>query len=230
VNVIRRPPTFSPSFALTLATAILICGCRAEPASLKLHFLRGFVPGTHNVFATVPVAVALPKTRVTQGRFEAGAVFGPSGDVQRRMFVENFGRVLADALVSGLSYAGAKPTLLDTPPADHRPPSGAAFLMIVEPTDVEVNKHFGSRTTVHGRYFTMHSQVRLWVLLFDRAGHAIFSRQISGAEDEPPAPVGHEEFLPLETDPAESLSVALSRAVGALVLEPSILHALGKPR
>jgi hypothetical protein len=39
-------------------------------------------------------------------------------------------------------------------------------------------------------------------------------------EDEPPKPAGGEVFFPLETDPAESLSVALSRAIGALLVDP----------
>ena len=36
----------------------------------------------------------------------------------------------------------------------------------------------------------------------------------------PTNPVGAEVFLPLETEPVESLSVAMSRAVGNLILDP----------
>jgi hypothetical protein len=54
----------------------------------------------------------------------------------------------------------------------------------------------------------------------------LYSGEISGIESEPPNPVGGEVFLPLETLPAESLSVALSRAVGSLMLQAQFRRAL----
>ncbi len=62
--------------------------------------------------------------------------------------------------------------------------------------------------------------------LRNRDGQVIYSGEISGIENEPPNPVGAEVFLPLETEPVESLSVALSRAVGQLMLQPDFRAAL----
>ena len=74
--------------------------------------------------------------------------------------------------------------------------------------------------TIHGRYFTMSAVVRVKFTLKNRDGAVLYSGEINGLENEPPNPVGAEVFLPLETEPAESLSVALSRAVGLLMLQP----------
>jgi hypothetical protein len=68
--------------------------------------------------------------------------------------------------------------------------------------------------------------VRARITLSDRVGAVLYSGEISGIESEPPNPVGGEVFLPLETLPAESLSVALSRAIGSLMLQPQFRGSL----
>jgi hypothetical protein len=72
----------------------------------------------------------------------------------------------------------------------------------------------------------MRAVVRVKFELKNRDGAVLYSDEISGIENEPPNPVGAEVFLPLETEPAESLSVALSRAVGRLMLQPGFRDAL----
>jgi hypothetical protein len=72
----------------------------------------------------------------------------------------------------------------------------------------------------------MRAVVRVKYHLRNRDGAVLYSNEISGAESEPPNTVGGEVFLPLETEPAESLSVALSRAVGLLILDPKFRAAL----
>jgi hypothetical protein len=119
--------------------------------------------------------------------------------------------------------------IADAPPGAKAAPQGTDYLMNVEVARVGVEKRFGDDVTVHGRYFTMHSIVELHVMLVDGAGHNAASFAVSGAEDEPPAPVGAEIFLPLETEPEESLSVAMSRAAGALVLSPQFRAAIERP-
>ena len=79
---------------------------------------------------------------------------------------------------------------------------------------------------MHGQYFTMHALVRVKYELKNRDGAVLYSDDLSGIENEPPNPVGGEVFLPLETEPAESLSVALSRAVGLLMLQTGFRDAL----
>jgi hypothetical protein len=60
----------------------------------------------------------------------------------------------------------------------------------------------------------------------NRSGKILYAGEVMGVEQEPPAPVGNEVFLPLETEPVESLSVALSRAFGNLMIDPKFRAAL----
>lgn len=188
--------------------------------------MPGFVPGVQNVFAPVKVAIAPPGGRALQSQLEVGAVFESDGEIRLRLYTRDFGNLLARSLARGLEDAGLRPVALGAVPPGRTPPEGAQLLLVAQLEDLRVNQRFGAETTVHGRYFTMHSRIALRIEMFDRAGRMLFSGEVSGAEDEPPAPVGGEVFLPLETDPAESLSVALSRAIGAIILEPGIRRAL----
>ncbi len=135
-------------------------------------------------------------------------------------------RAFNDALLKGLADAGLMPVALDSSPGDGKPPEGSDFILNSELEQAVVNKRFGSLQTVHGQYFTMHAMVRVKYELKNRDGAVLYSGDLSGIENEPPNPVGGEVFLPLETEPAESLSVALSRAVGLLMLQAGFRDAL----
>jgi hypothetical protein len=219
-----------------VAAAILSCaGCQAgsqaqsqpepEPA-LKLHYLPGFVPGTRDLFAPAALAIAPPQGPFAQGRVKLGAIFNAEHRADRKLYAEDAGNLLTASLARGFADAGLKPAVLSATPSDHKPPLPAQFLLVTSLDRFQVDKLFHGETTIHGPYFTMHSLVQIGVELFDRDGHPVFSGSVSGAEDEPPPPVGGEVFLPLETEPSESLSVALSRAVGAIILEPGIRRVL----
>jgi hypothetical protein len=119
-----------------------------------------------------------------------------------------------------------RPVPLDSIPSDGKPPEGADFILTSDLEQFEVNKRFGPSQTIHGQYFSMRAVVRAKVTLSDREGNALYSGEISGIESEPPNPVGGEVFLPLETLPAESLSVAMSRAIGSLMLQQRFRNAL----
>ncbi len=155
-----------------------------------------------------------------------GSIFNAERKTDRRLYAEDAGKTLAESLARGFADAGLKPAALNVAPPDHKPPPSAQFLLVTSLDRFQVDKLFHGGVTVHGPYFTMHSLVRIGVELFDRDGHTLFSGIVSGAEDEPPPPVGGEAFLPLETEPPESLSVALSRAVGAIIREPGIRRVL----
>jgi hypothetical protein len=208
--------------------ALLLCaGCRRAEPSLVLHYLPDFVPGTQNVLAPTAIAIAPPGGLANEPRIEVGAVFAPDGTIQRKLYAADLETLLARSLAQGLRDAGLKPVLIAAMPADYRPPAGAAFMLITRLDAIEVNKRFGAELTVHGRYFKMRARVRISLELCDRSGRKVLVDQVTGVEDEPPVPVGGEVFLPLETDPAESLSVALSRAIGAIILLPEMRRLLG---
>ncbi len=184
------------------------------------------MPGSQNVFRPVKIAVPSTTSSLGSGDTEVGRIYRSDGNAQTVLTVSEPERVFTDALVTGLAGAGLKPMPLDSNPGDEKPPEGSDFILTSELEQFEVNKRFGASQTIHGQYFSMRAVVRAKVTLSDRTGAELYSGEISGIESEPPNPVGGEVFLPLETIPAESLSVALSRAIGSLMLQPQFRSAL----
>ncbi len=179
-----------------------------------------------NVFRPVGVGVAPLTGEMASGRYEIGAVYRADGTPQRQLFVRDVRDTVTNAIEQCLEDAGLKPVALDSTRVDGGLPDGVDWLLRAELTALTSNKRFGGRDTVHGKYFTMESLVRLKFALQNRDGATLLKFETLGAQREPPEPVGKEEFLPLETEPAESLSIALSKAVGALILDPKLREVL----
>ena len=208
-----------------MAAVLVLAGCKPH-AHLNVHYLPDFVPGSQNIFRPAKIAVTPTAGSVGTGEHQAGAIYNADGTVQTPLLVADVARLFSDALVKGLTDAGLVPVALDSNPGDSKPPEGSDFILSSELEQLDVNKRFGANQTIHGQYFTMSSVLRVKYELRNRDGVVIYSGDVSGTENEPPNPVGAEVFLPLETDPAESLSVALSRAVGQLMLQPAFRDAL----
>ncbi|HYL58341.1 MAG TPA: hypothetical protein VEU51_05680 [Candidatus Acidoferrales bacterium] len=207
------------------ALAIVASGCLPR-TRLAVHYLPGFVPGSQNIFSPVKIGVPPTAGSFSSGACDVGSIYDVSGAAQTRLSVADPTRVFSDALVKGLKGAGLEPIALDSMPSHGVPPEGSDFILISRLEKFEVDKRFGAEETVHGQYFSMTAEVRAKFELRSRSGDVLYAGVIAGLEDEPPAPVGREVFLPLETEPAESLSVALSRAVGRLIIEPKFRAAL----
>jgi hypothetical protein len=228
VRSINRLGVLNHKRALTLA-ALIVCavwsaGC-GSPEPLKVHYLPGFVPGSEHIFHPAHIGVYPAQGTLAQGQFRVGAIYSASGASQRLLYIDDFGALVTRAVMNALEEAGLQPVLVNSrSPA--RLPDGVDYLLVTTIDRVSVIKRFGSRMTVHGQYFTMASQVKLSFELYSRASPVLFKSAVAGNEEEPPAPVHHEEFLPLETDPGESLSVAMSRALGALMIQPGFQEAL----
>jgi hypothetical protein len=210
---------------VALALALALTGCKPR-TRLELHYLPGFVPGSQNVFAPAKIAVLPTTGNFGAGVSEVGAIYAPDGTVMTPLAVSDAAGAFNRALIQALGDAGLAPVALSSNPAGGRPPEGSDFILSSELERLEVNKRLGANWTIHGQYFTMSAVVRARFELRSRDGALLYSGEISGLEDEPPSPVGAEVFLPLETEPAESLSVALSRAVGTLMVQPAYRDAL----
>jgi hypothetical protein len=207
-----------------VALALALTGCKPR-ARIELHYLPDFVPGSQNVFR--PAKIAVPPTSGNfGGDSEAGMIYAADGTVQTPLLVADAAQVFNHALLKGLADAGLIAIPLDSNPDDGKPVEGSDFILTSELEQLEVNKRFSNEETIHGQYFTMRAVVRVNYQLKNRDGAVLYSNEITGIESEPPNPVGAEVFLPLETEPAESLSVALSRTVGLLMLEPGFRGAL----
>jgi hypothetical protein len=193
---------------------------------VDLRYLPGFVPGSQHVFR--PASIAVPPTTEDPAAADSdlGAIYAADGTTQASLAISDASGKFNKALIKGLADAGLVPVALGSNPVSGKPPQGSDFILYSNLERIEVNKRFGAKMTVHGQYFTMMAVVRAKFELRNRDGAVLYAGEISGLENEPPTPVGGEVFLPLETEPAESLSVALSRAVGLLMLEPGFRDAL----
>jgi hypothetical protein len=208
-----------------MALGLALSGCR-QGTRIDLHYLPDFVAGSQNIFRPVKIAVPPTTGSVDSGNYQVGSIYDAAGTLQTPLVVADAPRTFNNALLKGLADAGLVPVALDSNPADGKPPGGSDFILTSELEQIEVSKRFEARQTIHGQYFTMRALVRVKFELRNRDGVVLYSGEISGIENEPPSPVGAEVFLPLETEPAESLSVALSRSVGLLMIQPKFRDAL----
>ena len=204
--------------AILIAAALALAGCKPR-ATLALHYLPGFVPGSQNIFRPAKIAVPPTTSDIGVSDYQVGSIYADDGNIKAPLQVRNADRTFNDALIRGLRDAGLVPVALDSNP-DGKPPEGSDFILNSDLKQLELNKRFSPNWTIHGQYFTMNAIVRVKYELKNRDGDVLFSGEINGTETEPPNPVGAEIFLPLETEPAESLSVAMSRAVGLLIVDP----------
>lgn len=200
--------------------ALLMLAACAPREELKIHFLTGFVPGTRAIFLPAAIGVAPVGGDLATANHDVGYIYNASGEIEKRLSVSAGGAILGQALMASLEDSGLKPIALPARIEPNELPRGVDVMLICDIEEVATQKRFGAQQTIHGQYFTMTSRVKLKYRLQRRDGTVLGENEILGTEDEPPKPVGHEVFLPLETDPAESLSVAFSRAVGLLVLDP----------
>ncbi|MGC2306619.1 hypothetical protein [Candidatus Binatus sp.] len=208
-----------------MALGLALSGCKPG-TRIDLHYLPDFVAGSQNVFRPVKIAVPPTTGSVDPGNYQVGAIYAADGTVQTPLVVADAPRTFNNALLKGLADAGLVPVALDSKPDDGKPPEGSDFILTSDLEQIQVNKRFEAKQTIHGQYFTMRAVVRVKLELSDRDGAVVYSGETTGLENEPPNPLGAEVFLPLETEPAESLSVALSRSIGLLVLEPKFRDAL----
>ncbi len=209
--------------ALALVAA---AGCKPERA-LTLRYLPGFVPGSEHLFHPASIGVLQASGRLAIGTVRVGGVYSPDGSLEESLVIQDAGTVVTVAVIKALSDSGLRPFLAG--PMQDGAASlrvGTDYLLTTTIEEISVAKHFGTAETVHGQYFAMDARVRIKFNLSSRSDPNVYSGEMTGTEEEPPSPVGHEIFLPLETDPSEALSVALSRAVGALMLQPGFRQGL----
>ncbi|MDO8434310.1 MAG: hypothetical protein Q7S58_18065 [Candidatus Binatus sp.] len=204
---------------------LALAGCRPR-SQLTPHFLPGIVAGSEHIFRKVKIAVPPTASRVGSGRVEVGKIYAVDGAAESSLHIVDAGAMFTLMLRHALADAGLAPVAVDSIAPDGKPPAGADFILYSTLEQVEVNKRYGADETVHGQYFDMTAMVVAKFELRNRAGQVLYSGEVTGIEKEPPEPVGNEVFLPLETEPVESLSVALSRTLGGLMLEPKFRAAL----
>jgi len=212
------------AWTFALASLCIFAGCTPREV-IKLHYLPGFIPGTRAIFLPANIAVAPVSGEFAAGTHEVGGIYDPSGHLEKVLQVSDAGLRVQDALMTSLADAGLKPIALESAMDAKDLKIGVDVMLTCELQEISFRQNFGAQQTIHGQYFTMASRAKLKYKLQRRDGSVIYDNEVTGVEDEPPKPVGGEVFFPLETDPAESLSVALSRAIGNLLADPEFRQA-----
>lgn len=213
------------SWTLALLVLCVSGGC-ARREVLQLHYLNGFVPGTRAIFAPAKIAIPPIAGDLASGNHDVGGVYSATGERKEILSVSNAGAAIHQGLMSGLADSGLKPIAIDTVVDPGSLPQGIDLILSCELEQLQVIKRFGTAKSVHGQYFTMTSRLGLKFTLRNRSGRKLYENEELGREEEPPKPVGGEIFFPLETEPAESLSVAMSRAIGTLLANPDFRKVL----
>ena len=241
INVPRRNRLL---YVLFVSVVALTSACD-QRQTLKLQYLRGFVPGTRNAFEPARIAITPPGGLAAAAEREIGVVYGADEKIETKLYATNLEGLILGTLVTQMRDSGLDAFAVAAPAAAGKDEmAGADFLLTTEVEEFRVTKRIGSFFVVgdcvrcHSqpvkpildRYFTMTSRVRLRFGVRDRNGTTLCTGSISGSEDEPPTSRPGESFLPLETEPAESLSVALSRAIGSLPLDPALGRVLRECR
>ncbi len=221
----RNARNRATAWVLMLISLSLSSGC-VRRETLKFHYLDGFVPGTHAVFLPAKIAVAPTVGDLATGTHDIGGLYSPTGRREKVFAISDAGALIRDALMASLTAAGLEPIALDSQISAKDLQQGVDLMLTSAIEQLEVSKRFGEQQTLHGQYFTMTARVKLKIELQRRNGEVLYTNELFGIEEEPPKPVGGEVFFPLETDPAESLSVALSRAVGSQIIDPNFRKVL----
>jgi len=192
----------------------MLGACDRNPIIPSLRYLPGFVPGSESIFAPKTIAVMPTRGIDESNKVVAGGVYDQNGNLIEPVVVVGIEKSITLGLERSLADAGLHA------PADDR---YADFVLSSRLMAATIRKQFGAEQTVHGQYFTMDATITIAFEMRDRSGKIVFSKTITGSEHEPPKPVGHEVFFPLETDPVEALSVAMSRTIGGLIVDPAFV-------
>jgi len=190
------------------------------PQFIKLHYLPGIVPGSQKSLSPQKVGVAPITGDNASGTAVIGGVYNPDLSISPEIKIVDAGEQVRAALSAALIDAGLEAVKADTPKEKQPLPDDLRYVVEPKLLDVRTEKRLSNRVTVHGRYFTMKSIAMLKFSFIDAKGNLAHEITTTGVEEEPPPPKGGEEFLPLETDPQESLSVAMSRAIGDMITDP----------
>ncbi len=226
-----------PAALAAMSALFLFFGCNSEnapvstgpppsptavptPQYVKLHYLPGIVPGSQKSLALQKVGVAPITGENVSGTAVIGGVYNPDLSISPEIKIVDAGEQLRDALIAALGDAGLEAAKVESPKEKQPLPNDLRYVLEPKLWDLRVEKRLSNRVTVHGRYFTMKSMVTLKFSYIDSQGRLAHEITTTGLEEEPPPPKGGEEFLPLETDPQESLSVAMSRAFGQMITDP----------
>jgi hypothetical protein len=206
--------------AAAAVVAIAAAGC-AKSQAISLRYVPDSVVQTTTKF--FPAKVAVTPARWDSRDGAVGHVFDASGKKIANLKVEDSGSQIAQVVAQAFQAAGTQPTIIGAVAPGGKPPLGIDFLVITEIDEITCEKNF--RSTPNPEAFRLNARVKLKITILGPARTPFTGEGISVIEEPPPG-VDLAAYKPAITEPAEAVSIALSRAIRGVLEQPTIAHAL----
>lgn len=221
-NAIRRIPDKGPRIALAAIALVIvsISGCQ-KPETVHLQGSPALLKQVAGLFYPAKIAI-VPAGAGPKVRGDVGAVFAADGARIATIRVAKPGAQLTSVLATFLKAAGLKPVILSGYPGAN-PPFGTDFMITSQLEHVDFVKRIIH--TRAGDRFTMMATVQIAVRLVSVAG-VLFKGSTVGVVEEPPAGVSLATYRPELIEPADAISMALSKAIAELLKNSAFVDAL----
>jgi len=126
INVPRRN---SLLYVLFVSVVALTSACD-QRQTLKLRYLRGFVPGTRNAFEPARIAITPPGGLATFAEREIGVVYGADEKIETKLYATNLEGLIVATLVTQMRDSGLDAFAVAAPAAAGKDEmAGADFLL-----------------------------------------------------------------------------------------------------
>ena len=205
--------------AAASGVAIAAAGC-AKSQSISLRYVPDSgVQATPKFF---PAKVAVSAVRWDSLDGAVGHVFDTSGKKIANLKIEDSGNQIAQVIAQAFQAAGLQPVAIGAVAPGDKPPPGVDFLASTEIAVITCEKNFQATSNPEG--FRLNTQVKLKITILG-PGRAPFTGEGAAVIEEPPPGVDLATYKPSITEPADAVSVALSRAIRSVLEQATIAHA-----
>ena len=206
--------------AAAACVAIAVAGC-AKWQEISLRYVPDSAAQAATKFFPAKVAVAAVRWDSRDGA--VGHVFEANGTKLANLRISDPGQQIAQVVAQAFQAAGLQPVAVGAIAPGDKPPPGIDFLAITEIDELTCEKNFQS--TPNPEAFRLNTHVRLKLTILG-PGRAPFTGEGISVIDEPPPNADLATYKPAITEPADAVSVALSRAIRSVLDQPAIAHAL----
>ncbi len=200
--------------------AIAVAGC-AKSQAISLRYVPDSAVQATTKFFPAKVAVSAVRWDSLDGA--VGHVFDPSGKKIANLKIEDSSRQIAQVVAQAFQAAGLQPVTIGAVAPGDKPPPGVDFMVITEVDEITCEKNLQS--TPNAEALRLKARVRLKITILGPS-RAPFTGEGIAVIDEPPHGVDLAAYKPAITEPADAVSVALSRAIRGVLDQPAIAHAL----
>ncbi len=200
--------------------AIAVAGC-AKWQEISLRYVPDSAAQAATKFFPAKVAVAAARWDSRDGA--VGHVFEANGSRLAKLRIGQPGQQIAQVVAQAFQAAGLQPVAVGAVAPGDKPPPGIDFLAITEIDELTCEKSFQS--TPGSGAFRLKARVRLKITVLGPRRAPFTGEGLGGFDEEPPG-ADPATSKPEIAEPADAVSIALSRAIRSVLDQPAIAHAL----